>query len=210
MNEITVTQNALPSKYADRIARDLEKDLSLRTESTMRLKFNQGQMILGDTVLGTGPFYCYILASCRTNSWYSTKYDPTKKIEAPDCYSIFADDASEANAQPSKNSKSPQCEFCMNCEKNAWGSAADGRKGKACSNVWNLMVVPASYTAKDGKTYFFNADGLRNQPTIRAKLPVTSGKAFAKYIKTTALITISLCIGCHHSTASKVAVYSRF
>lgn len=186
MSVQTVNQSALPSKYADLIHNDIQKDQSMRT-GMQALTFNQGFMFIGDTNIGQGPFHCYILAACRINAWYDKPYNP--QVQAiPACYSFFEDDNHEALAVPHAQSEQPQCGSCAQCPKNAWGSTTvPGRKGKACQNAWRAIVLPAGTYDSSGQYQLFNAEGLAAQTMMPVRFPVTSSKNFNNYIKTCAL-----------------------
>lgn len=186
MSVQTVNKAALPEKYASIIHTDVQKDQSMRT-GMQALTFNQGYMFIGDTNIGQGPFFAYILAACRVNAWYDQPYNP--QVQAiPTCYSFFEDDSHESLATPHPSAKSPQCASCAQCQKNAWGSTlVPGRKGKACQNSWRAILLPAGTYAGNNQYQLFNAEGLAAQTMMPVRFPVTSSKNFSSYIKTCAL-----------------------
>lgn len=101
----------------------------------------------------------------RSNRGVSRTYYADKYVEgsddAPDCYS---DDGITPNA----DAEDRQAKKCATCPNAQWGSriTENGKKGKACSEVKRLAVVPA---------------GLLNDPML-LRLPPTSLKGWDKYI----------------------------
>lgn len=92
-----------------------------------------------------------ILADVLENSYYDTAYDPSTPT-SPKC---FAFAKTEADLEPhSAVDTDPyferQNDVCQGCERNEWGSARVGR-GKACSNVQRLAMIPAGVYKAQGK-----------------------------------------------------------
>lgn len=188
-NEIVVASDALPAQFADMVKNDVAGDMTLKTGFTPNLVFGQGRMTLGETDLGQGPFYVYILAACRVNAWYSQPYQ-AGVAAIPDCYAMFMKEEEEAIAAPHEQSKMPQCEGCLNCPKNAWGSAGKpGSNAKACNNNWRLAMIPGGQFDANGRLIPFNGEGIMAQDIIQCKLAVTSGNSYKKYAKNTAITT---------------------
>lgn len=70
-----------------------------------------------------------------TKNYYAEAYSEGD-AESPDCFShdgIVPDPAAE----------NPQCDSCVTCPMNQWGSASGDSKGKACSDSKTLAIVPA-------------------------------------------------------------------
>lgn len=150
-----------------------------------KLSIRGGIFASGEEELGVGPLYFWILARCRVNAYYdpSIPFDP-KNPQNPLCFTMYADKAQAATAAPHEQSERPQCESCINCPHDAWGSAKrrDGSagKGKACQNRWRLALLPA-LTFTDGKAEWAPPDYLSTAPFYALDLPVTSGKPFEEY-----------------------------
>lgn len=71
---------------------------------------------------------------------------------------------------------------CSQCEHNEWGSANTG-KGKACRNTRRLAMIPAG-TFNDGTLQMFEEeDHFATTAVGYMKLPVTSVKGYANYVK---------------------------
>jgi hypothetical protein len=66
--------------------------------------------------------------------WYENGYVEGSDAP-PDC-------SAASGIQPDQGVPKPQSTFCANCPKNAWGTAANGGKGKACGDSRRLAIVP--------------------------------------------------------------------
>jgi hypothetical protein len=114
----------------------------------------------------------------------------------PKCFSFGRN---ESEMEPHDNVPDPedsedsyfelQSEFCDECPHAEWGSADTGR-GKACTNRRRLALIPGGrFTAKTGKRksetemeVFEDPDHFRDADIAFLKLPVTSTKAWSKYV----------------------------
>jgi len=78
--------------------------------------------------------------------YYEGEWVGDKETNSPDCFSLDG-------KTPSENSVSPQCDVCVLCPHNAWGSKVtpQGYKVKACSDIKRLAII---FTDKpDGEVY---------------------------------------------------------
>jgi hypothetical protein len=116
------------------------------------------------------------LSSCFENHLYEGKYDPNNP-GSPVCFAFAFD---EEDLKPHEKSSAPQAESCAECEHNQWGSG-DGGTGKSCKNVRRLGLIPAD--ALDG-----GAAGVKEAPIAWFKVPVTSVKGYANYVKQVAAL----------------------
>lgn len=66
--------------------------------------------------------------------YYSTPYNAQSQNSTPDCFSVGTSETSMTVAAPD-----PVSDNCASCPNNQWGSAGNGRKGKACAN--NIMLA---------------------------------------------------------------------
>lgn len=149
-----------------------------------------GRFTIGDQDLGTE--ICVVVADAvRENVLYEGKYDADVK-NPPLCYAYgFA----ERDMVPHESMEDhpelfvPQSDDCASCPLNKWGSAEKGR-GKACQNRRRLALIPAGYFHEPQRrggvselevytdeAHYVNAD------LVTLKLPVTSVKNWAKYVK---------------------------
>ena len=101
------------------------------------------------------------------NNFYGDKYDPDNP-QPPICYAFGRTDKEMV---PHEEAADPQADSCAECPWNKFGSADKGR-GKACKNQRRLALIP-----EDG------LGDLENAETAYLKIPVTSGKAWAGYVR---------------------------
>jgi len=110
-----------------------------------------------------------ILDHVYENVFYGGDYDADNP-QPPACYAFArADDELE----PHKEASEPVHDQCAGCPNNEFGSAEKG-KGKACKNSRRLAMVSA-----DG----LSADSVADGDVVYFKLPVTSTKGWAYYVK---------------------------
>ena len=132
-----------------------------------------------------------ILADIMENSWYDGPFDPSNPA-SPKCFAFGRhEDAMEPHVAVDQDEYfERQHDVCKDCPRNEWGSAPQGR-GKDCKNVMRLAMIPAGQYKPQGKgrnvTFEFEP---YDDPTHFAraevaflKLPVTSVKNYAKYVK---------------------------
>lgn len=86
-----------------------------------------------------------VLAYAFENAHYTGKYDADNP-QPPSCFAIelAKDEESEDRLAPHDNSYEKQCDSCVGCDFNKFGSDPDGGKGKGCKNTRKLAVIPAS------------------------------------------------------------------
>ncbi len=156
------------SKFAS-AAVDKEKNLG----GAPVLKFSPGAITYNGANMPNGRFQGIILDSAFLNAWYKTPYDQDNPT-APDCFALALTDEDLA---PHEKSAAPQNEYCASCEKNVFGSAAQGR-GKACGNTRRLAVLAAAECDTE--------DGVAGAELVLAKVSATNLKAWAGYVRSLA------------------------
>lgn len=109
------------------------------------------------------------------NHLFEGKFNPDKPA-SPVC---FAFGRTEEELAPHEKSAKPQAETCAACPNNVYGTAVDQDgnpgKGKACKNIRRLAIIPASACE--------SAESVKDAETFYLKLPVTSVKGWAYYVK---------------------------
>jgi hypothetical protein len=118
-----------------------------------------------------------ILASPVERLYYTSRYDPTKP-EGPACFALGP---TLSDLKPNQSSPSPQHPGCVGCQKDQWGSAANGGKGKACAEKRRLLIMTA-----DSLT---TPENIKVAEVAAIRTPVTSVKPFATYLQTVATTT---------------------
>lgn len=143
------------------------------TGSYRSIGTRHGILTIDDTPIKGNELSAVVLMSIHENAYYTGAYDPNTP-QVPVCFAFCGEGEDEADMKPHPDSAEPQCESCADCELNQMGSADTGR-GKACKNVRRLGLVPAD--AVESVAAFEEAE-------VRVlKLPVTSGKNWARYVQ---------------------------
>lgn len=145
-----------------------------------------GVFRVGDDELGTE--LCVVIAdSIWENTYYEGRYNPDEQ-NAPKCYAFGRSDEEmipHETMQKHPEYFEPQAEACNTCEWNKWGSAAQG-SGKACQNRRRLAMLPAGVFGQDenGRTLdiYDTPEHYASADQVTLKLPVTSVKAWRKYV----------------------------
>lgn len=164
-----------------------------------------GEFHLGDEDLGTE--MCVIITDAvREYTFYEGRYDPNNP-EPPRCYAFGRTEESMvpgmffdivdgkdierdlfAEKDPDSQWFEPQAEDCASCPMAEWGSSDTGR-GKACQQRRRISVIPAGVFTKNKKTkevdieLFDTEEDLLEVDMAYMKVPVTSTKHWAKYVK---------------------------
>ena len=144
-----------------------------------------GDILIGDLPAPNKTLVCVVLSSVYENIYYGAAYD-AGHITPPVCWARGIDaDSMRPDSSVTQSSRA-QHQDCATCPQNQWGSAATGR-GKACKNTRRLAVIVAGTMRTDGKgIQSYTADMLAAQPIYTMRIPVTSGKAYAAYVRSVA------------------------
>jgi len=138
----------------------------------------------GEPVLGNR-MACIIVDSVLENVYYEGGYDADVP-QAPTCYAFGRDEATMTPHQKVWDKGNQQCgasKLCQGCQWNEYGTAEKG-KGKACRNTRRLAIIVAgSYDKKGELTLIEDEDHFNTSALAFMKLPVTSTKGFAAYVK---------------------------
>lgn len=143
-----------------------------------------GVLSFNDNPMPGNEMAAIILDGILENVFYEGAYDPDN-VQAPTCFAFGRD---EKTMEPHKivveagNSMAGAAGNCAGCEMNEWGSADKGR-GKACRNTRRLGLLAAGTFDDRGKFKAFDAEQLESGPLGFMKLPVTSVKGYAAFVK---------------------------
>lgn len=146
---VSFESNSLPSflKKAGLINNDLSQGVSLGGFPSLSIKGKVFTLVKGgertvimkpdeDDEVATSLEVVILRANPNlSKSFYRSGYEDGAAAK-PDC-------ASDDGKKPNSNIESPVCSTCAACPKNAWGSASNGGKGKACSDTRRIAVAPA-------------------------------------------------------------------
>ena len=106
-----------------------------------------------------------ILDFANENNYYDGPYDPDEP-SSPACWSVMKSKPNDM--EPSEESPKPQCDDCVSCWANEYGSASTGR-GKACKNSRRLAIVAVD-----------DLEDVKNAEVAFLRVPPTSNKSFDK------------------------------
>jgi len=115
------------------------------------------------------------------NILFDGAYDP-EEPKGPVCFAFGRD---EKTMSPHEVVEDKKCDTCYACPlggRNAWGTAEKG-KGKACKNIRRLALISAGTFDKDGKFTPHPDEQFSTNPLAFLKIPVTSTKGYAAYVK---------------------------
>lgn len=128
-----------------------------------------------------------IIDNIFENVFYEGKYDPNN-LTPPTCFAFGRDEATMAPHATVFEHNQEQNDVCRGCPRNEWGSAETGR-GKACRNTRRLALLPAGIFNKAGVFEpIEDADEVLKGPVGYLKLPVTSIKGYAGFVKQVATL----------------------
>ena len=137
-----------------------------------------GRLTFNDAPLLNNEMAVIVLDGILENVFYDGKYDP----ENPQTPSCFAFGREDKDMKPHEKVEHPVCDKCSSCPNNAFGSAEVG-KGKACRNTRRLAMIAAG-TMKDGRfSPFEDLEHFESAQVAYMKLPVTSVKGYATFVK---------------------------
>lgn len=113
------------------------------------------------------------------NQWYDNEPFDENDRKSPYCFATGRD---AGVMVPHEQSVNPQCEACVDCEHNRFGSAETGR-GKACKNGWRLLCVSAGELDREGNLKIYETDFIEGQALATLNVPPTSAGAYASFVQ---------------------------
>ncbi len=141
-----------------------------------------GILAFQDAAMPNNEMAVVVLDFIHENIHYPGKYgdgEPT----GPDCFAFGRHEADLVPHEVVMTAGTQQSESCSGCPLNEWGSAETG-KGKGCRNTRRLAIIPAGSIGKDGRLEWPDAtDHFETAELAFFKLPVTSVKGWAGYVK---------------------------
>jgi len=174
-----MSKNTQLAVFEDELKKLAEQAVTAERSSagTAFLSTKGGILSYRDQPIAGNSLEVVILASPVERLYYTTRYDPTK-IVGPACFALGS---SGAGLKPNATSPEPQHDMCAGCPKDQWSSAANGGRGKACSEKRRLLIMTA-----DSIT---TADNINVAEVAALRIPVTSVKGYATYLQTVATAT---------------------
>ena len=142
--------------------------------SVSTISFRNGVMKYMETVIPGNTLNVVVLAAVFENAYYEGRFDPNNP-QSPVCFGLSE---TEDEMEPHENAQKQQNDSCAGCPKLEWGSAGEGRKGKACKQIRRLAVLSATDLDDPGK--------VAKAELAVCKLPVTSVKNWSNYVNSLA------------------------
>lgn len=156
--------------WADKLAGFAKEAAKEERAAGTMVTCRAGQLMVAGQPVAGNKLLVVIIGSLFENALYTDDYDP----DAPKSPTCFAFAKAEEDLAPHPESGHPEHDKCKGCVHNEFGSAAKG-KGKACKNIRRLAMIAASP---------LDAETVKSGDVALMKLPVTSGKEWAKYVQT--------------------------
>lgn len=116
---------------------------------------------------------CVILDIIFENRWYTKPFN----AEQPSNPSCFALAREEGKLAPHPDAEEPQGGkegMCEGCPQNAWGTDPRGGRGKACSQIRRMVLMPVSALESE--------KAIKDSEVAILKLPVTSTRYWSAYV----------------------------
>lgn len=170
------TAVASPTSYEDRLAALAKQSVEQEAKvgGGQFISFKGGQMTYQGNSIKGNELDVIAIDSVLENAYYGERYDPDNP-QPPVCYAFSRE---EDDLAPHPECAEPQHETCKGCEKNEFGTADNG-KGKACKNTRRIAVIPGDP---------LDEEVIKTAEAAFIRLPVTSVKGWASFVKTVAAL----------------------
>jgi hypothetical protein len=141
-----------------------------------------GILSLNDAPIPGNTMAVVIIDSILENVFYEGAYD-ANALTPPTCFAFGRDDTTLAPHKTVVEHDQAQNETCRGCPMNEFGTADKG-KGKACGNRRRIAMIPAGQFDAQGRfTAFDDEDHFTSVSAAFMKLPPTSVKGYAAFVK---------------------------
>lgn len=164
------TAVGLPAEWATELAAEAKNESAKETPSITGVSFRSGVLAIGGQPVPNNTMTMIVVGTAYERALYDGPFDPNK-IKNPICFALSIDGEDMA---PHENSLHAQNETCKGCPMDAWGSAGEGRRGKACKELRRLALIPADKLE--------STDDIKNSELAMAKIPVTSVSNWSNYV----------------------------
>lgn len=138
------------------------------------LSTRNGRLSLAGMPINGDAVNAIILCSPIERLFYEGAFDASSLVP-PACAAIGS---TMIDLKPNSNSLIPQNDTCEGCPRDQWGSAGEGRKGKACRETRRILFLTADEVTSPESATKAALYGIRP--------PVTSIAGYSAYIKTIA------------------------
>lgn len=173
------------AKWDDELAKQAELAAAMEANTGGGQFFSTRSGVLSwqDSPLPDNEMAVILLDSIFENVYYEGQYDPDVP-QSPTCFAFSREGADlTPHTIVTDAGQAQSLDGCAVCEHNEFGSAETGR-GKACRNTRRLAMVPAGTFNRDGSLELFNDPNHYATTAVGfMKLPVTSVKGYANFVK---------------------------
>jgi hypothetical protein len=178
------TQTTALVKWDEELAKQAEVAAGMEANTGGGQFFSTKGGILSwqDAPLPGNQMAVVILDSVLENVFYEGRYDPDVP-QGPTCFAFAREEKTMSPHTIVVEAGNAQHDQCAGCPMNEFGTAEVG-KGKACRNTRRLGMIPAGTFNAAGK-FELNEDEDHYETTAVGfmKLPVTSVKGYASFVK---------------------------
>jgi hypothetical protein len=168
-----VIQNTLPVSVTDQLAAEARAAAMLERPVGGAISLRSGIISWQGTPVANNRLRCVVLDAIFENRWYNKPFN-AEQPSNPACFAISREEETIRPHEDSEEKQGGPDGSCLTCPKNAWGSDPRGGRGKACSQIRRLVLIPATALESDADTV--------DAETAILKLPVTSTRYWAGYI----------------------------
>lgn len=181
------TKNGAMVKWEEELAKQAEVAAGMEESTATGAFFStkSGVLAFNGSPMPNNEMAVVILDAVLENVFYEGEYDPDVP-SGPTCFAFGRDEKDMAPHKVCVEAGIAVAESCHGCPNNEWGSADKGR-GKACRNTRRLAMLSAGEFDRGGKFVVID-DPEHYESTGMAfmKLPVTSVKGYAAFVKSVA------------------------
>lgn len=168
-------------KWDEELAKQAEIAAGMEANSGVGQFFSLKSGVLSwqDAPLPNNQMAVIILDSIFETTYYEGKYDPDVP-QSPVAFAFGRDEKTmcwHENSDPEFAGK-----LCIDSDVCQWGSSDVGR-GKAARETRRLALIPAGMIDQSGKVEMFDGDHFASATIGFMKLPVTSVKGYAGFVK---------------------------
>lgn len=174
-----MTEN-LPARWDEELAKYATAAAALERPAVGRLGFRAGVMTYQNQVIPGNKLNVVIVASAKEHALYRNvleqrAFDPSNP-ESPICFALSL---TGEEMVPHPQAPQKMSETCATCRYNAWGSAPNGGRGKACKESRRMVLLPQTAVVSNGAPS--PAGSVKKAEAASASIPVTSVKNWANY-----------------------------
>jgi hypothetical protein len=179
--DLAVKKDNLPANWEEQMMQDAEAaaNMEARIGSSQFFSTKGGVLKYNDSPIPGNQMAVIVLDYVHEKTYYEDDYDPDNPA-SPVCFAFGRGD--EQDLVPHADSADPQNDKCHGCEWNEFGSADRGQ-GKACKDARRLGLIAAGKLDGDDWEISEDPEYYEAQQVALLRLPPTSLKAWATYVK---------------------------